>query len=92
MANWPKGHKVVSDFIAEILERETARVFVMEAKLDPKYEGCVHAVTYGKDKRAITIIVDGSLPPAREALIVEKELARLRDGGRVLFSLAWQQV
>ena len=44
----------------------------------------MHGVTYGKDKRAITIVVDGSLPPARKALIVEKELAHLRDGGRVL--------
>lgn len=84
MANWPKGHKVVSDFIAEVLEGETARVIVMEAKLDPKYKGGVHGVAYGRNKPEVTIILDRSLPKAQKAIVIEKELGHLRKGGRVL--------
>jgi hypothetical protein len=81
---WPKGHKVVSDYFAKVLEGETARVIVMESNLDPRLKGGVHGVLYGGNRRTITIIIDRHLPADRKSQIIEEELAHLRNGGRVL--------
>lgn len=88
--NWPKGHKLVSDFMAEIIEGETKRIIVMEAKIPPEHRGAYHGLATSKDGRTAHIIVDGQLPEDRKKELVARELAHLKGGGRS-FDADWVQ-
>jgi hypothetical protein len=87
--NWPKTHRLVSDFMAEMIEGEAVRVIVMEAKLDSKQPGAYHGRATSKDGKKVHIIVDRALSADQQKAIINKDLADLKEERGKFLPLPW---